>query len=294
MTSTRDHDRYPYCALPGRPVFDWPNGKRLAVYVALNIETFSFGEGDGAALAPKQQHPDILNHAWREWGNRIGVWRMRDAFDALDMPLALLPNSCVYEDCPGLIEAFRERGDEIVAHGRTNAERQGVMEEDAERALIGEASAIFREREGALPAGWLAPWISQSEVSIDLLKEEGYTYLLDWCHDDQPTWMATRDGGRILSVPYSHEINDIPAITARYTGAEEFSEMIVAQFDEMLEVSRQAPAVMSIALHPYISGQPFRLRALKRALKHIARHRDEIWLTRPGEIAKAFASNEPG
>lgn len=292
MTSTRDHDRYPYSALPGRPSFDWPNGKRLAVYVALNIETFSFGEGDGAALAPKQQHPDILNYAWREWGNRVGVWRMKDAFDALDMPLALLPNSCVYEDCPGLIEAFRDRGDEIVAHGRTNAERQGVMGEVEERALIAEASAIFRDREGGLPAGWLAPWISQSEVSIDLLKEEGYAYLLDWCHDDQPVWMTTRDGGRILSVPYSHEINDIPAITARYTGAEEFADMIVAQFDEMLEASEKAPAVMSIALHPYISGQPFRLRALKRALRHIAERRDEIWLTRPGEIAKAYAAGD--
>ncbi|MDY8111108.1 polysaccharide deacetylase family protein [Fulvimarina sp. 2208YS6-2-32] len=288
-TRTRRHARYPYSALPERPVFAWPNGRRLAVYVALNVETFSFGEGEGAGLAPKQAEPDVLNHAWREWGNRVGVWRMKDVFDALDLPLALLPNACVYENCPGLIEAFRARGDEIVAHGRTNAERQGTLSEAEERALIGEASDIFRRHEGGLPAGWLAPWISQSEVSIDLLKEAGYAYHLDWCHDDQPTWMATRDGGRILSVPYSHEINDIPAISARFTGPEAFADMIIAQFDEMLEASSKAPAVMSIALHPYITGQPYRLRALKRALSHIAAHRDRIWLTRPGEIAKAFA-----
>ncbi|TPW26451.1 polysaccharide deacetylase family protein [Pararhizobium mangrovi] len=288
-SATTSYGRYPYSALPDRPVFDWPNGTRLAVYVALNIETFSFDSHTGAKLAPgKQDQPDVLNHAWREWGNRVGVWRMKDVFDALDLPLAVLPNTAVYEDCPGLVEAFRARGDEIVAHGRTNAEEQGVLAEPEERALIRQASEAYRRHEGRVPAGWLGPWISQSAVTPDLLEEEGYTYLLDWCHDDQPTMMRTRSGTGIVSVPYSHEINDIPQITARYTSAESFADMIVAQFDEMLEASARAPAVMSIALHPYLTGQPYRLRALRRALTHIAAHRNEIWLTRPGAIAEAF------
>lgn len=102
--------------------------------------------------------------------------------------------------------------------------------------------------------------------------------------------MKTRSGKGILSVPYSHEIDDIPTMTARFASATEFAGMITAQFDEMLEASEMAPAVMSIALHPYIVGQPFRLRALRGALKHILACRDRIWLTRPGEIAHAFAT----
>ena len=287
------HDRYAYSALPNRPVFDWPDGKRLAVYIALNLECFSFGEGDGPTLAPKRDDADVLNYSWREWGNRVGVWRLKDLADDLGLPLAVLPNSAVYKDCPGLVEAFRNRGDEIVGHGRTNAGEQGTLSERRERALIREASEIYREREGALPAGWLGPWISQSKVTPDLLEEEGYTYLLDWCHDDQPVWMKTRSGKGILSVPYSQEINDIPAITSRLASTEDFAAMITAQFDEMLEASKAAPVVMSVSLHPYISGQPYRLCALRSALKHISDQRHMIWLTRPGQIAAVFAERNP-
>ncbi|CAA2107862.1 Peptidoglycan deacetylase [Methylobacterium bullatum] len=283
--AANDHGRYGYSALPDRPVYDWPGGKRLAVYVALNLETFDFGSGLGAELAPGGPQPDVLNYAWRDWGNRVGAFRMKALFDELRLPASVLVNSRLYEDCPGLIEAFRARGDEIVGHGRTNAERQGGLDEDAERALIAEATAILTREEGKPPAGWLGPWISQSRVTPDLLAEAGYRYILDWAHDDQPVWFATRDGGRILSVPYPQELNDIPAIVARKDSARDFAAMIVDAFDEMLEQSREAPLVMGIALHPYIVGQPHRLRPLRKALAHIASHRDEIWLTTAGGIA---------
>jgi peptidoglycan/xylan/chitin deacetylase (PgdA/CDA1 family) len=283
------HGRYAYSALPDRPVYDWPGGKRLAVYLGLNLEGFDFGRGLGAELAPGGPQPDVLNYAWRDWGNRVGAWRIRDTLDALEMPASVLVNSRLYADCPGLIEAFRARGDEIVGHGRTNTERQGDRSEDEERALIAEATAILTAQEGKAPQGWLGPWISQSHRTPDLLAEAGYTYLLDWCHDDQPTWFATRDGGRILSVPYPQELNDIPAIVARKETGQQFADAIVEAFDEMLEQARTAPLVMGIALHPYIVGQPHRLRPLRRALAHIAARRDEIWLTTAGGIA-AFAA----
>lgn len=288
------HGRYAYSALPDRPVYDWPGGKRLAVYVALNLETFDFGSGLGAELAPGGPQPDVLNYAWRDWGNRVGAWRMKALFDELRLPASVLVNSRLYEDCPGLIEAFRARGDEIVGHGRTNAERQGGLDEEAERALIAEATATLTREEGKPPAGWLGPWISQSRVTPDLLAEAGYRYLLDWAHDDQPVWFSTRDGGRILSVPYPQELNDIPAIVARKDSARDFAAMIVDAFDEMLVQSREAPLVMGIALHPYIVGQPHRLRPLRTALAHIASRRDDIWLTTAGGIAgHVMASAEP-
>ncbi|MBY0258306.1 polysaccharide deacetylase family protein [Methylobacterium sp.] len=290
-TSAPHHGRYAYSALPDRPVYDWPGGKRLAVYLGLNLEGFDFGRGLGAELAPGGPQPDVLNYAWRDWGNRVGAWRIKDTLDALRMPASVLVNSRLYADCPGLIEAFRARGDEIVGHGRTNTERQGDREEAEERALIAEATAILTAQEGKAPKGWLGPWISQSHRTPDLLAEAGYTYLLDWCHDDQPTWFATRNGGRILSVPYPQELNDIPAIVARKETGQQFADALVEAFDEMLEQSRTAPLVMGIALHPYIVGQPHRLRPLRRALAHIAARRDEIWLTTAGGIADFVAES---
>ncbi|MEQ8398483.1 polysaccharide deacetylase family protein [Thalassobaculum sp.] len=280
------HGRYAYQSIEDRASGDWPGGKRLAVYIALNIEVFAFGEGLGAELAPGGPQPDVLNYTWRDYGNRVGVWRMLDEFYRLELPATVLANSRTYDECPGIMEAFRRRGDEVVAHGRTNAERQGVLDEPAERDLIVEATTRISEEEGRRPEGWLGPWISQSRITPDLLAEAGYRYLLDWCHDDQPVWMATRGGGRILSVPYPQELNDIPAIVARRVEGRQFAEMIVDGFDEQLAQSAKQPLVFGIALHPYIVGQPHRLRPLRRALEHIADHRDDIWLCHAGDIAR--------
>ena len=282
------HGRYEYVPIVGRPDYRWPGEKRLAVYVALNLEHFAFGEGLGAELAPGGPQPDVLNHAWRDYGNRVGAWRMLALFDDLKLPVSVLVNSEIYGHCPQLMDAFRARGDEVVGHGRTNAERQGVLPEAEERALIEEATAIVERHEGRRPSGWLGPWISESRVTPDLLQEAGYRYVLDWCADDQPIWMKTRNG-RLLAVPYPQEINDIPAIVARKVEGDVFADMIVDAFEEMLRQSggqsENQPLVFGIALHAYIVGQPHRLRHLRRALSHIAARRDDIWLTHAGAIA---------
>jgi allantoinase len=290
----RHHARYDYVPLRGRPNYTWPEGKRLAVYFALNLEHFSFGEGLGAELAPGGPQPDVLNYAWRDYGNRVGAWYLLDVFDALKLPVAALVNSTMYDYAPQLIAAHRLRGDEIVGHGRTNAERQGELPEQAERALIADATAQLTQEEGHPPDGWLGPWISHSHATPDLLAEAGYRYLLDWCMDDQPVWFRCRGDKRILAVPYPQELNDIPAIVARKIGASDFADMIVDQFDEMLELSEARPLVMGVALHAYLVGQPHRLKHLRRALRHILTHRETIWLTTPGAIARHCASLPEG
>jgi len=140
-----------------------------------------------------------------------------------------------------------------------------------------------------LPAGWLSPWISESLHTPDLLAETGYGYTLNWCHDDQPIPMRTRSGQTLWAVPYPQELNDIPMIMGRQMDGKDFAQMIIDQLDEMLEQTRAAqspPAVMGIALHPYIVGQPYRLRHLRRALGHVAAARDagRVWMTTPGAI----------
>jgi peptidoglycan/xylan/chitin deacetylase (PgdA/CDA1 family) len=236
-------------------------------------------------LAPHTHHPDVLNDSWREYGNRVGVWRLIDLFDALDLPASVLVNSSIYGHCPAVMESFRARGDQVVGHGRTNSERQGVLDELSQRALIQETTAVIEAFEGKRPAGWLGPWISESRVTPDLLAECGYSYLLDWCMDDQPVCLSTRSGGRILAVPYPQEVNDIPSIVARKDSAEQLADMIVDNFNEMLQQAVDRPLVMGIALHPYLVGQPYRLRHLRRALRHVANHRERISMTTAGAIA---------
>ena len=226
----------------------------------------------------------MANYAWRDYGNRVGAWRLIDLLDELQAPASVLINSDIYAGAPGLAEAFRARGDEFVGHGRTNSERQGALSEAEEAELIGEATAAITRAEGSAPRGWLGPWISQSRATPDLLAEAGYDYLLDWCMDDQPVFMRTRRGP-MVAVPYPQEINDIPMIVARRIEGAAFARMIVDHFDEMLEQSAREPLVMGVALHPYVVGQPHRLRHLRRALTHIAENRERIWLTTAGAIA---------
>ncbi|TCZ61368.1 polysaccharide deacetylase family protein [Roseicella aquatilis] len=289
------HGRFAYHPWPGRARHAWPGGAKLAVYLGVNLEHFAFGEGLGAELAPGGPHPDVLNFAWRDYGNRVGGWRLIELLDRLELPATVLLNSALYEYAPQLVAAHRARGDEIAGHGRTNSERQSVLPEAEERALIAEATAAIERHEGCPPRGWLSPWIAESRVTPDLLAECGYRYTLNWCMDDQPVWMATR-AGRLLAIPYPQEVNDIPAVVARKDGAEQFAAMVLADFEERLEqVSRDGiPQVMGIALHPYIVGQPYRLRALRGALAAIAARRGEAWITTAGAIHDHVAALPEG
>jgi allantoinase len=285
------HGRFDYQAIHKRKTYRWPNGAGLAVYLGFNIEHFAFGEGLGAGIGPASPHPDVLNYSWREYGNRVGAWRCLELFDSLGLPSAALINTALYDHCPELIAACVARGDELVGHGHSNAERQGVLNEASERLLLTQCRDRILKESGQAPAGWLSPWISENHLTPDLLAETGYGYTLNWCHDDQPMPMKTRNGSSLWAVPYPQEINDIPMIMARQMDAKDFAQMIIDQLDEMLDQTRaesSAPLVMGIALHPYIIGQPYRLRHLRRALQHVAAARDrgEVWMTMPGEIYK--------
>ena len=287
------HGRYGYSAIARRPVYDWPNGRRLAVYVALNLEQYAFGEGIKEVIAPAgpANEPDVMNYSWLDYGNRVGAWRLHELFGKLGLPYTLLVNSELYGHCPELPAAFHAAGHEIAAHGRTNSERQGGLAERDEAALIESVSSTIARHAGGRPAGWLGPWISESTVTPDLLQEAGYQYLLDWCCDDQPVWLKTR-GGRILAVPYPQEMNDSNTVIGRNVNPWDFATMLIDQFEEMRQQSANQPLVMGIALHAHCAGQPFRLRHFRRALEHFCARRDDVWLTTAGAIARHAAVQE--
>jgi allantoinase len=282
-----EQNRYRWSPIVKRPDYSWPGGKRLAFYVVTNIEYFAFGKGDvhldnAVANAPATQR----NYAWREYGNRVGVWRLLELFDELGLPAAHNVNSLVYAHHPDITDAIRARGDEVVGHGRTNSELVANKWEYEEADIIREATDTIARHEGRPPRGWLNGSGPQTAVTMDLLKEAGYTYMMDWPCDDQPVWMRTRSGP-ILSVPYAFEVNDTIQTIRRAHSPRDFADMIVDQFDEMVEQSVEQPLVCSVPIHPFVAGQPFRLHPLRDALRHCLehRHRDRVWITRPGEIA---------
>jgi peptidoglycan/xylan/chitin deacetylase (PgdA/CDA1 family) len=282
--SLPSHGRYGFSAIGDRPGFRWPNGAGLAVYFALGVEHYAFGQGMTEDLLPGVPQPDMVNTSWRDYGNRVGAWSILERFEALGLPLSIMLNTAIYDHAPQLTDAFRRLECEIVAHGHANSDTLAGMDEATEAAYLRRVAERIAAAEGRPPRGWSSPWLTQTPATLDLLAEQGFGYVMDLGLDDQPVWLATRTG-RILALPYALELNDSSSIIGRKVGAGEFATMIIDQFDEMLEAAERQPRVMSVVIHSFISGQPFRLRALRRALDHIAAHAGRIWLAQPGEIA---------
>ena len=268
----KKHNRYDYSPITERADYDWPDGKRLAVYFGLNIEHFSFGEGLGHTPTNPGTQPDVRNYSWRDYGLRVGIWRVFDLFDSLGLPMCHLMNTSIYDYAPQIPAKIRERGDEFVGHGITNSEEQGAYSEADEAALIADATRAFRDNEG-----------------------DGYRYIMDWSADDQPFWMSTR-AGKLLSIPYHIEINDSPAQLSRRHTADDFTRMVTAHFDEQMRQSAKQPLVFSLALHTFVVGQPYRLAGLRDILTHIVNHpdADRIWFTRPRDIHAHVAALPAG
>ena len=278
------HNRYDATPIGARPDYRWPDGNRLAVYVALGVEAYDFGTGLTENLVGTGLAHDVLNASWRDYGNRVGAWRVMDMLADAGLPATILLNTAIYDEAPELAASFRQRGCEIVAHGHSNSDTLAGLGEAEEVAYVAAVTEAIRSREGRPPAGWAGPWIAETPRTPEVLHAAGYRYLLDWCMDDQPAWLRLREG-RLLSIPYSQEINDSSAIIGRLASAATFADMIVDQFEEMLLQSEEQPLVMSVILHSFIAGQPFRLRRIGAALREIAARRGAIWLTQPGRIA---------
>lgn len=287
------HNRYEYSSINDRPNFDWPGGKRLAVYIAVNIEHFAFGKGIGHQISTPNHAPDHRAFCWRDYGNRVGFWRLLDTLDALEFPACHLMNSTIFDYAPEIGKAVTGRGDEIVGHGRTNSERQGELWEEDETRLICEARDAIEAHTGKRPKGWMGPWLSQSHETPDLLQEAGFEFLMDWPCDDQPIWLKTR-AGRIMAVPYGIDLNDATQMLFHHHTAQAYGDMLIDRVDEMLLQSEAQPLVCAIPVHPMIVGQPHRLPHLRRALAHIRSRQEKVWLARPGEIYEYCAGLPAG
>jgi allantoinase len=283
------HNRFDYAPITERPDFTWPKGRRLAVYVAVAIEHFPYNTGGlGIAYSPGLPHPNTYNWAWREYGNRVGGFRLLDLLGEFNITPTVLANGECFEHCPQLMEAYRAAGTEFVAHGNTNAQHPNGLAEPEEREMIGQVRRILEEATGAAPHGWMSPGANPSARTEDLLAEHGFTYTLDWPMDDQPVWMTT-EHGPLLAMPYPHEVNDVPAIVFHDLSARDFAEMTADNVAEMLTQSERQALVCGIVIHSFIVGQPYRIRRLREALRQVQEAAAQIWFTTPGEIADHYA-----
>ena len=298
MTGFPDFKRIPFNPISKRRQFQWPGGVRLACYIALNLEHFIYGEG-GVDLDRTSASPNLRSYLWREYGNRVGVWRILDLFDEMEMPIGVIANTAIYGHAPEIMAAHRARGDEIIGHGITNSKPLVVMNEAEERAMFEHVTATLTEAEDTPPQGWLSPYLAPSERTPELLVEFGYKYVLDYgMVDDQPFWcdIEPRNGGNemtttsLLCLPYPIELNDQPAMIFRRDSPEKFFTHATEQFDEMLRTSERYTQVFVISLHSFIAGQPYRLKHLRRLLKHIKSHAADVWVTTPREIAAHYTN----
>jgi len=284
-----EHGRFEYSAIAKRPKWELPNGARVAVWITPNVEHFHFDK-PAMSLTPMTAglKPDVLNYAWRDYGVRVGIWRIMEILERQGFVATAALNSEVCSQYPAIIEEGNRLGWEWMAHGENNSSLFTGMPEDAERPIIKKVLETITKSVGKKPRGWLGPALTETDNTLDLLAEAGIEYVADWCNDEQPYAMKTRHGP-IVAIPYTLEIGDIPAFLQHGSSGEDFYRMIVDQFDTLYEDGKKQPRVLSIALHPFLVGHPYRARHLERALAHIRRH-DAVWITTGSAIVDWFKS----
>ena len=279
-----ENKRYAYSPAITRKAIKWPNEALLAVWIIPNIEHFELDMSFKGGPVP-----DVPSLAMRDYGNRRGIWRLMDVLDKYRLRATVALNASVCEHYPMIIEEGKGREWEFMGHGITNSRQLVGLAEEEERQVIRTALKVIGDAVGKRPEGWLSPGLNETYNTPDILAEEGIRYLCDWCNDDQPYPMTVREG-RLLSIPYSHEINDMPAFMRYHLSPEDFLQKIKDQFDVLYEEGAVSGQVMAIALHPFLIGQPFRIRYLDKALEYITGPQD-VWFATGSEIAHWYTGH---
>ncbi|MBZ4320434.1 polysaccharide deacetylase family protein [Streptomyces huiliensis] len=281
-----DNRLYDYSPIVGREPIRWPGGARVAFYVGLNIEHYRIDRPSTSTFeGTRDLAPDPLNYGWRDYGPRVGVWRQIESLDRHGMRASVLLNSDAGERYPEIVEAGRARNWAWLAHGKNNSTFQADMSVEEERAYLTEVIGSIEKTTGQRPRGWMGPALTETFETPRLLAELGLDYVLDWTSDDQPYRLNVPG---MLSVPYSVELNDIGLFVSKGLTGPDFVRIVKDQLDRLYEDSADSGRVMALALHPFVTGQPFRAKYLDQALEYVADH-PGVWLTTSDEIADHYA-----
>jgi peptidoglycan/xylan/chitin deacetylase (PgdA/CDA1 family) len=281
-------ERVDYSPITERPRLVWPRGARLAVWVVPNVEHYEYLPAKTRVRDPwpRQPHPDVLGYGTRDYGNRVGLWRLMEVLDRHGVRCTASLSLAVLEMYPEILEAMEARRWEYMSHGLYNTRYHWNYSEREERAAIAECAEIHRRRTGRELRGWFSPAASYTLNTPDLVAEAGITYLCDFFHDDQPTEIRVRHG-RLIGLPYGFELND-SVLHRRPQEAEDFERIGRDMFDQLYRDSeRWGGLVMSIALHPYMMGAPHRVRYLDKLLGYL-KSQDHVWWATGAEIADCY------
>lgn len=282
-----DPGLYDYWPYENRPKITWPNGAKVAFWVAPNIEFYELQPPHLAARpAWPRPEPDVLAYSLRDYGNRAGHWRMMDVMDKYGVRGSVSLNVAVCEHHPEIIEACADRNWEFFSHGIYNTRYCYGMSEDDERRIIADAFETVERFTGQKISGWLAPALTHTHSTMDLLAEAGIRYTCDLFCDDQPQPVNVRNG-RLISVPYSLEMNDIIVYNVSNQSPRRYAEMLKANFDQLYAEGAESGTVMCIPTHPFAVGRPQRIEAFEEALEYITGH-DDVWVTTGREIAEYY------
>lgn len=277
-----DHDPFalfPYRAIVDHPPVKWPGDARVAVWIIPNVEHFHV-EAPGPL-------PDVRNHSRRDYGNRVGLWRIIEVMEKHGVKGTVALNAEIAKYYPRIIQELVRLDWELMGHGLTNSTLLSQLDKAGEEDCIKQVRELI-EAQGRRMHGWLGPGLTETWHTLDFLKAAGCSYVADWVNDDLPYRM----NNGLYAIPYSIELNDMPLYNMPSISNEEFYRRIVEAFDVLYEeAGRKGGRVMAIALHPFLIGTPARIRTLDRALAHISNH-DHVWFARGHEIIEAYKSQQ--
>ena len=282
----RKYGPFPYTPINRRPKITWPGGARVAVWVIPNIEVFALDE---QMPAGRGNIPDVSQWSVRDYGARVGVFRIMDVLSSRGIRASVMLNSEVCDAYPEIIEDAIKLEWEFLGHNQSNTRSLVDIPAETEGEVIRDTVAKIEQTTGSKPRGWLGAGLQETWNTLDHLAAAGLDYVCDWVNDDQPYLMDVA-GGRMVSLPYSTEINDLPAFHRFFRSVEDFEAMIRRQFDTLYREGAESGRVMAIALHPFVIGMPHRIWALESGLDYIAGH-DDVWFATGREIVDHYLAS---
>ena len=264
--------RSAFSAIVDRPPLKLPNRARIVVWTIVNLEFWSISRPMARQVLPAPTGqvllPDVPNWAWHEYGMRVGVWRFFELFERLGIYPTLSINARVCEEYPRVAQAARQAGWEFMGHAW---EQMPIHKVEGQGAMIGKSLDTLERFAGARPKGWLGPGLTETYDTPDLLAAAGIKYIGDWVYDDEPTEIRTKHGP-LITLPYSVELNDIPMMLVQHHQSGYFTTRCIDSFERLYQEGAERAKIIAIAIHPYISGQPHRIKYLEAVYDHINRY----------------------
>jgi allantoinase len=290
-----DHDRYEWSMLTDRKPVQWPNGKKLALWVNVGLQFFPLNQKGEPFKVPggmTMPYPDLRHFSLRDYGNRVGIYRFFKAFDRYGVKPTIAMNTRLAERVPYLVDKIKERGDEVICHGyHMDALHYGGQDETAEAELVKRSVEGLRELTGQAVRGWLSPAKNESPITPELLAANGIEYFCDWVNDDMPYAFRTANG-ELKAMPLSTELEDRFILQNNLHSEDSYVEQVCDACDYLLsEANTQGGRILSLSIHPWMLGKPHRIAKLERALEYITSQQG-VWSASAGDILDCWKQQQ--